>query len=115
VQIDASLAGGVPSCGFLDIRELVPSHLEQHDIEKLVDCSMSIHSCLQRGAQFVAGSYLVSEEMLAEAKAVARKLGIDTAEKDLISGTRTVPSGKTGSVPSAGEPSTALAFTSQGS
>lgn len=96
MQLDASLAGGLPSSGFMDVREFLPENLEKQDIEKLVANSKSVHSCLQSNARLVSGIFLVSEELLVKANAVAKKAGADSAESDLTAGKRAVPLGKSG-------------------
>lgn len=93
----------MPSCGFIDVQELLPNNLEQQDIEKLVDCSKSVHSCLRADAHLVSGVYLLSEDLLVKAKAVAKKSGTELAEADLIAGKRTVPLGRSAVVESSGE------------
>ena len=106
VQLEASLAGGVPTCGFLDLRELLPHSLERQDVLKILDCSESVRSCLHTGASLVSGVYLVSGELLERANAVAKKAGADLGERDLIAGKRSVPVGKPGAatVPPGGHP-----------
>ena len=96
MQLDASLAGGIPTCGFLDLRELLPDSLERQDALKLLDSSKSVQSCLQAGASLVSQVYLVSDELLERANAIAKKAGVDLGERDLVAGKRSVPAGKPG-------------------
>lgn len=106
VQLEASLTGGVPTSGFLDLRELLPHSLERPDVLKLLDCSESVRSCLQAGASLVSGVYLVSGELLKRTDAVTKKAGADLGERDLIAGTRSFPVGKAeaATVPLGGQP-----------
>lgn len=86
MQLDGSLEGGLPNIGFVDVRELLPNSLEQQDVQKLLEHSKPVQSCLASEACLVSGVYLVSDELLSKAHAVAKRTGVETAEQDLMSG-----------------------------
>jgi hypothetical protein len=86
VQLDAAIASGLASTGFVDVLQALPALVGPRDLPLLLQASEAAKPWLEDGAKLMAEHFLVSSKLLEWSQAAASREGTETAERDLIRG-----------------------------
>jgi hypothetical protein len=86
VQLGASLADGMPTCGYIDICRMLPSIVDLSDISKVIAACAPAQKLLRGGGRLLCKRFLVDLDTFVACETVAALVAARCADLPLIEG-----------------------------